>query len=143
MPEATRLVRDAPLAAPRAAADADAYAASVVATAASGAAASSSSAGGLAPSLAHGSSNSTRHLPSSPCCSARRARNERPLRPLKPVTGFKGRSGRSFRAKLALQQGEDGKWRVEFDEPWAKEGRAAEPVPAAEPSDDAAQSAAA
>jgi DNA topoisomerase III len=40
----------------------------------------------------------------------------------KPVTGFKGRSGRSFRARLALQQGEDGKWRVEFDEPWAKEG---------------------
>jgi DNA topoisomerase-3 len=40
----------------------------------------------------------------------------------KPVTGFKGRSGRSFRARLALQQNEDGKWRVEFDEPWAKEG---------------------
>jgi DNA topoisomerase III len=40
----------------------------------------------------------------------------------KAVTGFKGRSGRSFRAKLALQQGEDGKWRVEFDEPWAREG---------------------
>jgi DNA topoisomerase III len=40
----------------------------------------------------------------------------------KPVTGFKGRSGRSFRARLALEQGEDGKWRVEFDEPWAKEG---------------------
>jgi DNA topoisomerase-3 len=40
----------------------------------------------------------------------------------KQVTGFKGRSGRSFRAKLALVQSEDGKWRVEFDEPWAKEG---------------------
>src|ERR1700727_3229096 len=40
----------------------------------------------------------------------------------KPVTGFKGRSGKSFRARLALQQNEDGKWRVEFDEPWAKEG---------------------
>ncbi|HSD75822.1 MAG TPA: DNA topoisomerase 3 [Solirubrobacteraceae bacterium] len=40
----------------------------------------------------------------------------------KPVTGFKGRSGRSFRARLVLEQGEDGKWRVEFDEPWAKEG---------------------
>ncbi|WP_354698216.1 hypothetical protein DSM112329_03882 [Paraconexibacter sp. AEG42_29] len=40
----------------------------------------------------------------------------------KQVTGFKGRSGRSFRAKLALQQSEDGKWRVEFDEAWAKEG---------------------
>jgi DNA topoisomerase-3 len=40
----------------------------------------------------------------------------------KPVTGFKGRSGRSFRARLALQQSDEGKWRVEFDEPWAKEG---------------------
>jgi DNA topoisomerase-3 len=40
----------------------------------------------------------------------------------KPVTGFKGRSGRSFRAKLALMQTEEGRWRVEFDEPWAKEG---------------------
>jgi DNA topoisomerase III len=40
----------------------------------------------------------------------------------KPVSGFKGRSGRSFRARLALQQAEDGKWRVEFDEPWAREG---------------------
>jgi DNA topoisomerase III len=40
----------------------------------------------------------------------------------KPVTGFKGRSGRSFRARLALMQTEEGKWRVEFDEPWAREG---------------------
>ncbi len=40
----------------------------------------------------------------------------------RPVTGFKGRSGKSFRARLALMQTEDGKWRVEFDEPWAKEG---------------------
>jgi DNA topoisomerase III len=40
----------------------------------------------------------------------------------KPVTGFKSRSGRSFRARLALMQTEDGKWRVEFDEPWAREG---------------------
>ncbi len=40
----------------------------------------------------------------------------------KQVTGFKGRSGRSFRAKLALQQSEEGKWRVEFDEPWAQDG---------------------
>jgi DNA topoisomerase-3 len=40
----------------------------------------------------------------------------------KAVTGFKGRSGKSFRARLALQQSEDGKWRVEFDEPWAQEG---------------------
>ncbi len=43
-------------------------------------------------------------------------------RTVKPVTGFKGRSGRSFRAKLALMQTEDGKWRTEFDEPWAREG---------------------
>jgi DNA topoisomerase-3 len=40
----------------------------------------------------------------------------------KAVTGFKGRSGRSFRAKLALMQTEEGRWRVEFDEPWAREG---------------------
>jgi len=40
----------------------------------------------------------------------------------RPVAGFKGRSGRSFRARLALMQTEDGKWRVEFDEPWAREG---------------------
>ena len=50
----------------------------------------------------------------------------------KPVTGFKGRSGRSFRARLALMQTEDGKWRVEFDEPWAREG--AKPPEAEEPS---------
>ncbi len=53
----------------------------------------------------------------------------------KQVTGFKGKSGKSFRAKLILQQGEDGKWRVEFDEPWAKEG--AKPPEA----DDAAEAA--
>jgi DNA topoisomerase-3 len=40
----------------------------------------------------------------------------------RPVTGFRGRSGRSFRAHLALQQADDGKWRVEFNESWAKEG---------------------
>jgi DNA topoisomerase-3 len=40
----------------------------------------------------------------------------------RPVTGFRGRSGRSFRAHLALQQTPDGKWRVEFNEAWAKEG---------------------
>jgi DNA topoisomerase-3 len=39
----------------------------------------------------------------------------------KPVTGFRGRSGRTFRAKLRLEQGEDGKWRVEFDEDWANQ----------------------
>jgi DNA topoisomerase-3 len=48
-------------------------------------------------------------------------------RTAQPVTGFKGRSGRSFRARLTLQQSEEGKWRVEFDEPWAKDGRAARP----------------
>ena len=52
-------------------------------------------------------------------------------RTAKQVTGFKGRSGRSFRAKLALQQNEEGKWRVEFDEAWAKEG-AKPPDPEAE-----------
>ena len=51
-------------------------------------------------------------------------------RTAKPVTGFKGRSGRSFRAKLALQQSEEGKWRVEFDEPWAREGGKSAPDPA-------------
>ncbi len=40
----------------------------------------------------------------------------------KAVSGFRGRSGRSFRARLALQQDEEGRWRVEFDEPWAREG---------------------
>jgi DNA topoisomerase-3 len=40
----------------------------------------------------------------------------------RPVTGFKNRAGRSFRARLALMQAEEGRWRVEFDEPWAKAG---------------------
>jgi DNA topoisomerase-3 len=40
----------------------------------------------------------------------------------RPVTGFRGRSGRAFRAHLALQQTEDGKWRVEFNEAWARTG---------------------
>ena len=39
----------------------------------------------------------------------------------KPVTGFRSRAGRTFRAKLRLEQAEPGKWRVEFDEEWAKE----------------------
>jgi DNA topoisomerase III len=43
-------------------------------------------------------------------------------RTAQPVSGFKGRSGRSFKARLALQQSDEGKWRVEFDEPWAREG---------------------
>ena len=64
-------------------------------------------------------------------------------RTAKQVTGFRGRSGRTFRAKLRLEQSEDGKWRVEFDEDWAKEpppeqtdhagsdGATAAPAPAA------------
>jgi len=64
----------------------------------------------------------------------------------KQITGFKGRSGRSFRAKLALQQSEEGKWRVEFDEPWATEGGKAPAAAAAEgeqpPETDAAATAA-
>jgi DNA topoisomerase III len=51
----------------------------------------------------------------------------------KPITGFRGRSGRSFRAHLAMSQTEEGKWRVEFDEEWAKEGAKA---PEAEVQDD-------
>ena len=49
----------------------------------------------------------------------------------KPVTGFKGRSGRSFRARLALMQSDEGRWRVEFDEPWAREGAKPPDEPAA------------
>jgi DNA topoisomerase-3 len=61
------------------------------------------------------------------------------------VTGFRGRSGRSFRAHLALQQTDEGKWRVEFDELWAKEGAKppdAEPETEAESSSVVARSAA-
>jgi DNA topoisomerase-3 len=54
----------------------------------------------------------------------------------KAVTGFKGRSGRSFRARLALEQTPEGKWRVEFDEPWAREG-AKPPEVEGEPTADA------
>src|SRR5215216_4990058 len=39
----------------------------------------------------------------------------------KAVTGFRSRAGRTFRAKLRLEQDAEGKWRVEFDEEWAKE----------------------
>jgi DNA topoisomerase III len=53
------------------------------------------------------------------------------------VTGFRGRSGRSFRAHLALSQTEEGKWRVEFDELWAKEG--AKPPDAEAESDSAGE----
>ncbi|HXD59739.1 MAG TPA: DNA topoisomerase 3 [Thermoleophilaceae bacterium] len=48
-------------------------------------------------------------------------------RTTKPVAGFRSRAGRSFRAKLALEQNEEGKWRVEFDEEWARDG--AKPPP--------------
>jgi DNA topoisomerase III len=55
-------------------------------------------------------------------------------RTAKAVTGFKGRSGKSFRARLALHQTDEGKWRVEFDEPWAQAGaKPPESEDAAEP----------
>jgi DNA topoisomerase III len=57
------------------------------------------------------------------------------------VGGFKGRSGKSFRARLALMQTDEGRWRVEFDEPWAKEG--AKPPEADEGAPDAGAAAAA
>ena len=50
----------------------------------------------------------------------------------RPVTGFKGRSGRSFRARLAFMQTEEGKWRTEFDEAWAREGAKAPEADAGE-----------
>jgi DNA topoisomerase-3 len=40
----------------------------------------------------------------------------------KAVSGFRGRSGRSFRAHLALHQTPEGRWRLEFNEQWAREG---------------------
>jgi DNA topoisomerase-3 len=65
-----------------------------------------------------------------------RERGEEPGvgRTVKPVPGFKGRSGRTFRAKLKLEQNDEGKWRVDFDEEWAKE-----PPPEAQPTEPAAQ----
>jgi DNA topoisomerase-3 len=59
----------------------------------------------------------------------------------KPVTGFKSRAGKNFRARLALEQGEDGKWRVEFNEAWAREGARAPETDAAEPAEPVATSA--
>jgi DNA topoisomerase-3 len=44
------------------------------------------------------------------------------------VTGFRGRSGRTFRAKLKLEQNEEGKWRVDFDEEWAQGPRPSPPA---------------
>jgi DNA topoisomerase III len=52
----------------------------------------------------------------------------------KPITGFRGRSGRTFRAKLKLEQDAEGRWRVEFDEDWAREPREEEPA-TAQPAD--------
>jgi DNA topoisomerase-3 len=64
-------------------------------------------------------------------------------RTAKAVTGFRGRSGRTFRAKLKLEQDDEGKWRVDFDEEWAKEpppapvgGEAAAGAPANDSSED-------
>jgi DNA topoisomerase III len=51
-------------------------------------------------------------------------------RTTQPVRGFKGRSGRTFSAKLKLVQDDAGKWRVEFDEEWAQNGRAETPADA-------------
>src|SRR5439155_20462616 len=44
------------------------------------------------------------------------------------VTGFRGRSGRTFRAKLKLEQNEEGRWRVDFDEEWAQQPCATPPA---------------
>jgi DNA topoisomerase III len=49
-------------------------------------------------------------------------------RTAKPVTGFRGRSGRSFRAKLKLEQDDEGKWRADFDEDWATGARPQPPA---------------
>ncbi len=57
-----------------------------------------------------------------------------------PVSGFKGRSGKGFRARLALMQTDEGKWRVEFDEPWAQDGAGNAARSAVPPDDDAADS---
>ena len=46
------------------------------------------------------------------------------------VKGFRGRSGRTFSAKLKLEQIEEtGKWRVDFDEEWAREPRSRRRAP--------------
>jgi DNA topoisomerase-3 len=53
-------------------------------------------------------------------------------RTAKAVAGFRGRTGRTFRAKLKLEQVEEGKWRVDFDEEWAQEPPKTEEEGAAE-----------
>jgi DNA topoisomerase III len=62
-------------------------------------------------------------------------------RTAKAVTGFRSRAGRTFRAKLKLEQDDEAKWRVDFDEEWAKEppkGESEEERAEAEPADAAA-----
>ena len=90
--------------------------------------------------VARGSRLRVRHLEGQGGQAASRRRRARADRAraarAKPVTGFRGRSGRSFRARLALEQTEEGKWRVEFDEPWAEEG--AKPPEAEDEQKDAA-----
>ena len=52
----------------------------------------------------------------------------------KPVTGFKGRSGRDRSGPgWRWCRASEGKWRVEFDEPWAKEGAKPPEAEAAKP----------
>jgi DNA topoisomerase-3 len=64
-------------------------------------------------------------------------------RTAKQVTGFKGRSGRTFRAKLKIEPREDepGKWKVDFDEEWAKEPPKAREEAAVKASEDGADGA--
>jgi len=64
-------------------------------------------------------------------------------RTAKQVTGFKGRSGRSFRAKLRIEPRTDaeGKWRVDFDEEWAKEPPKEQPAPEGDAGEAVAQAA--
>ena len=50
-----------------------------------------------------------------------RARIQASDAPRRPSPASAARAGRTFRAKLRLEQTDEGKWRVEFDEEWAKE----------------------
>ncbi len=43
-------------------------------------------------------------------------------RTARPVTGFRAAAASRSAPRLALQQNDEGRWRVEFDEAWAKEG---------------------
>jgi DNA topoisomerase III len=51
----------------------------------------------------------------------------------KPVTGFRSRGGKTFRARLKLVQNDEGKWRVEFAEPWATRPDEPQPEPESTP----------